>query len=80
MKGLSMKVSKLSVSHLSLLVLASIQSSLYAAVANEDVVYTWIESGKLEEERQVFLKALKTIYQPLTKEELPIDNVDDLSE
>ena len=72
-----MKVSfKSSVSLISLLVLASIQSSLFAAVANDDVVYTWIESGKLEEERQVFLKAFKKIYQPLTKEELPIDNVE----
>ncbi len=73
-----MKVSfRSSISLISLALLASLQSSLLGMnAAKEDVVYTWIDSGKLEEERQVFLKAFKKIYQPLTKEELPIDNLD----
>ncbi len=63
---------------LSLLVvgmLTSLPSSVLVA-AQDDVVYTWVESGKLEEERQVFLKALKKNFEHLTLEQLGVDNLE----
>lgn len=47
-------------------------------VSKEDsaINYTWITSGDLAEEREVMVNAFKKMYAPLSKEELPIDNLD----
>ncbi len=66
---------KRSFSLLALGMLTSIPCSVLMA-AQDEVEYTWVASGKLAEERQVFLKAFKKAYELLTLEQLGVDNLD----